>query len=74
MLCVGTLPPDPYPLDALLEHVYRICASQVFATDSPLDPLGAEFFRRHPDRVRALRAEPLWQRPVAASVRVEATR
>jgi hypothetical protein len=55
----------------LIEHLYRICSGRVFASESPFDPSSAEFFRRHPDRVRALRAEPLWHRPVAGSVRVE---
>ena len=61
-------------LRPLLEHLHRICSCRVFASENYLDPIAADFFRRYPDRVRALRAEPLWQTPVAGSVRVENAR
>ena len=70
-ICLGPRFSPGTRLRPLLEHLYRICSARVYASDSPWDPHAADFFRRHPDRVRALRAEPLWQRPVAASVRVE---
>ncbi len=73
-VCLGPRFSPGTRLRPLLEHLHRICSGRVFASDSPWDPHAAEFFRRHPDRVRALRAEPLWQRPVAARVRVAAAR
>ena len=71
-VCLGPRFSPGTRLRPLLEHLYRICSGRVFASDSPWDPHAASFFRRHPDRVRALRAESLWERPVAASVRVAA--
>ena len=71
IVCLGPRFRPATRLRPLIEHLYRICSGRVFASDSPFDPNAAEFFRRHSDRVRALRAEPLWHRPVAGSVRVE---
>jgi hypothetical protein len=61
-------------LRPLLEHLYRIVSGRVFASENAFNPTAADFFRRHLQRVQALRAEPLWYAPVAGSVRVERTR
>lgn len=71
IVCLGGRFKPGTRLRPLLEHLYRICSGRVFASDSPMDARAAEFFRSHPEQVRALRAEPLWQAPIAASVRVE---
>lgn len=73
MVCLGPRFRPGTRLLPLLEHLHRLWSSRVFASESPLDPIAAEFFRRNPDRVRALRSEPLWQRPVLGRVRIEKT-
>ena len=44
---------------------------RIYASESPWDARTAEFFRLHPERVRALRAAPLWREPIAECVRVD---
>jgi hypothetical protein len=71
IVCLGPTFRPSTRLRPLLEHVHRICSGRVFASDSPWEAKTAELFRRDPERVRALRAAPLWRQPVAESVRIE---
>jgi len=52
----------------LLHQAYQIATSRSFATESPIDPRARDFFLAHLAEVRALRAEPLWEAPLAARV------
>jgi hypothetical protein len=58
-------------LRSVVEHFYRLASGRLAATDHPFDHEAAEFFLNHLDEVRALRAQALWRRPIARSVRVE---
>ena len=61
VLCVGTLPPDPYPLDALLEHVYRIVTYQNLAVDNSADLEAAIYFATNPEAMVGLEpVEPIY--------------
>lgn len=71
IVCLGPTFRPSTRLCALLEHVHRICSGRVFASDSPWEAKTAELYRRDPERIRALRAAPLWRQPVAQRVRVE---
>ena len=71
ILCLGPTFRPSTRLRPLLEHIHRICTGRVFASESPWDAKTAEFFRRNPARVRALRAAPLWREPIAQCVRVD---
>ncbi len=71
IVCLGPTFRPSTRLRPLLEHVHRICSGRIFASESPWEAKTAEFFRRHPERVRALRGAPLWRQAVAQSVRVE---
>ncbi len=69
-VCLGPRFRPGTGLRPLLEQLHAICSSRVFATDNPFDAKSADFYRRHPERVRALHSEPLWVQPVAGRVRV----
>jgi len=71
IVCLGPSFRPSTRLRPLLEHLHLICSGRVFASESPWEAKTAEFFRRHPDRVRALRSPPLWREPAARRVRVE---
>lgn len=58
-------------LRSVVEQFYRIASGRVAATDHAFDADAARYFLSHSDEVRALRAEPLWRRPLAARARVE---
>ncbi len=57
-------------LRTLAEQIYGIASSRVFATDHAFDPQARQYFLDHIAEIRALRAPPLWRRPVATRVRV----
>lgn len=72
LLCLG---PDFAPgtrLRPLVEQLYGILSFAIIATDHPFDVEAARYLVEHVEQVRALRAPPLWRRPVAGEVRVEA--
>ncbi len=71
IVCLGPTFRPSTRLRPLLEHVQRICTGRVFASESPWDARTARFFLKHTERVRALRAAPLWRAPIAQRVRVE---
>lgn len=70
VVCLGPRFRPATRLAPLLEHLHRLCSSQVFASESPLDPNAAELYRRHVAEVRALRSAALWRRPLVERVRV----
>jgi len=60
LLCHGRLPPGPFPLEALLEHLYGIVSYQNVNGEEPLDAEAAEYFRSHPSAFDGLLpVEPL---------------
>lgn len=71
IVCLGPTFRPSTRLAPLLEHVHRICSGRIFAAESPWNARTADFYRRHPERIRALRAAPLWRRATAQRVRVE---
>ena len=54
VLCLGDLPPGPYPLDALLEHIYSIASFQNFELTRPLDEDAAVYFASDPHAFEGL--------------------
>jgi hypothetical protein len=71
VVCLGGRFRPGTRLRSIVEQFHGIATSRVMALDHPFDRQAAEFFRAHLDTVRAFRNEPLWRRPLAASVRVE---
>jgi hypothetical protein len=72
VVCLGGRFRPSTRLRPLLEHVHRICSARVYASHSPWDAKTADFYRQHPERVRALRSAPLWRQAVAQGARVDA--
>lgn len=61
ILCVGDLPPEPIPLDDLLQHVYTIISYQNRSTRDPADAVVAAWFATEPDALVGLEhVEPLF--------------
>lgn len=61
VLCLGHLPAGPFPLDALLEHLYTILTYQNLSLVDPADADAANYFASDPharDGIPA--AAPLW--------------
>ena len=54
VLCVGPFPPGPYPLDALLLHIYAIVSYQYLGTNDPLDQEAFRYFTRDPEAFEGL--------------------
>jgi hypothetical protein len=71
IVCLGPRFRPSTRVRPLLDHLYAICASRVFASESPWDAESGSFYRNSLGRVRALRAAPLWRQPLAARARVE---
>ncbi len=62
VLCLGHLPPGPFPLDALLEHLYTILTYQNVSTADPADPDAAIYFASDPRAREGIpAAQPLWE-------------
>ena len=73
LVCLG---PEFYPgtpLRPLIEQVYGIFSSQVYATDHAFSAEARGFYLGRVEEVSemARRQPPLWRRPIAARVRVE---
>jgi hypothetical protein len=72
VVCLGPRFAPGTLLRALVEQLYDIVSSRVFATDHGFDADACRFYLANIARVEALRAAapPLWRRPLAGSVRV----
>jgi hypothetical protein len=71
-LCLGESFRPGTPLRALVHHLWAVFAAGRFSTTSPLSREAAEFYVANIDRVRALRARPLFRESFVTSVqRVE---
>jgi hypothetical protein len=70
MVCLGHGFRPSTRLRGLIRHFYQILSSRVAALDNAFDPEAAQFFLRHQSDIQALRAKPLWRRPVALRVQV----
>ena len=72
LVCLGPLFYPGTPLLALIEQVYGIVSSQIFATQDAFSRSARDFYLEHVDRVSEMAgtAPPLWRRAVAARVRV----
>lgn len=61
MLCIGDIPPGPFPLDALLEHLYGIFTYQNRTPSDPADLEAARYFATDPEAMCGLETvEPLY--------------
>jgi hypothetical protein len=58
VLCVGDIPPGPFPLDALLEHIWQILSYQNYRSDSPLDDEAVRYFATDPSAFEGLTEVP----------------
>ncbi|MBW2243712.1 MAG: hypothetical protein JRH01_17145 [Deltaproteobacteria bacterium] len=70
IVCLGPRFRPATRLAPLLEHLHRICSSNLFAAESPLNPYAAELYRRHAEAIKGLHSAPLWKRPVVDRVRI----
>ena len=72
VVCLGPRFAPGTKLRPLVEQLYDILSSRVFATDHGFDPEACRVYLANLERVKAIRsaAPPLWRRPLAASVRV----
>ena len=61
MLCIGDIPPEPFPLQALLEHLYGIFTYQNRTPGDPADFEAARYFATDPESMAGLEiVEPLY--------------
>ena len=61
VLCIGDIPPGPFPLEALIEHVYGIVSYQNMDSANPADPEAVRYFSTDPDALEGLTdVEPLY--------------
>ncbi len=61
MICLGEIPPGPYPLDILLEnHLYPILSYQNRRPTHPADLEAARYFALDPDAMVGLEVQPLY--------------
>jgi hypothetical protein len=61
ILCVGDIPPGPYPLEALIEHVYSIVSYQNMDSMNPADHEAVRYFGTDPDALDGLTdVQPLY--------------
>ena len=58
VLCLGPLPGGPFPLDALLLHLYAIVSYQHLGTNDPLDADALRYFSREPDAFEGIADVP----------------
>jgi hypothetical protein len=70
-LCLGPEFAPGSSLRSVVIRLYLICSGRAFASLDPLDAAAARFFDDRLEQVRALRAEPLFERALARSVRIE---
>ena len=61
VLCTGDLPPGPFPLEALIEHLYSIISYQNMDSTRPADWEAVRYFGTDPDALEGLtEVEPLY--------------
>ncbi len=61
VLCMGDIPPGPFPLEALIEHVYSIVSYQNMDLTDPADREAVRYFGTDPDALEGLTdVEPLY--------------
>ena len=61
VLCMGDIPPGPFPLEALIEHVYSIVSYQNMDSTDPADREAVRYFGTDPDALQGLTdVEPLY--------------
>jgi hypothetical protein len=65
VLCVGRSFRPGTRLRTLVHQLHAVFSCQNFATESPLDAAASRYYIAHGDQIRALRARPLWRRPLA---------
>ncbi len=73
IVCLGPRFRPATRLAPLLEHLHRICSSDVFASESPLNPAAAALYQRHVELIKKLNSKPLWKRPLADRVQIVST-
>ncbi len=73
VVCLGPRFAPGTSLRALVEQLFDLVSSRVFATDHGFDSEACQFYLEHIARIEAIRAAApaLWRRPLAAKVRVE---
>lgn len=71
LVCLGSGFRPGTRLRSLVEHVYGVLSSRVFDTADAFCVEARDYYYRHADEVRRLRAAPLWVPPRAVSARVE---
>ena len=64
LVCLGPRFRPGTRLRPLLEQIYRIVSGRVRATEHAFEAEACWYYLRNLDQVRALRARPLWRRPV----------
>jgi hypothetical protein len=61
VLCIGDIPPGPFPLEALIEHLYSIISYQNMDSTNPWDLEAVRYFGTDPDALKGLtEVEPLY--------------
>jgi hypothetical protein len=61
VLCLGEIPPGPFPLEALIEHIYSIVSYQNMDSTNPLDREAVRYFATEPQALVGLAdVEPLY--------------
>lgn len=61
VLCIGDIPPGPFPLEALIEHLYGIVSYQNRDSTNPADWEAVRYFGTDPDALEGLTdVEPLY--------------
>jgi hypothetical protein len=54
VLCIGDIPPGPFSLEALLEHLYAIVSYQNMDSTNPADAEAVRYFGTDPDALDGL--------------------
>ena len=61
VLCIGDIPPGPFPLEAVIEHLYSIVSYQNMDSTRPADWEAVRYFGTDPDALEGLtEVEPLY--------------
>ncbi len=61
VLCIGDIPPGPFPLEALIEHLYSIISYQNMDSTNPWDLEAVRYFGTDPEALKGLaEVKPLY--------------
>ena len=61
VLCIGEIPPGPFPLDALIEHIYSVVSYQNMDLMNPADREAFRYFGSDPNALQGLsEVQPLY--------------